>query len=236
MNTIALIPARGGSKGIPGKNIKLFNSKPLIYWSIQTALNSNYIDRVIVSTDDEEIAEVAKSYSAEVPFLRPKKFATDESPGIDPVIHALENIPNVDNVLLLQPTSPFRENKHVEEIFQLSSEFNSDSVVSISLSKKHIDLFFYLNDNKKITGYNDKIKSLPRQQYQNLYTLNGSLYLSTKDSIFSNKSFITPKTIGYVMADKYSFDIDNQLDWELAEFTMKKYSDIKLDFNGSCDF
>ena len=233
MNTIALIPARGGSKGIPRKNIKLFNSKPLIYWSIQTALNSNYVDRVIVSTDDEEIAEVAKSYSAEVPFLRPKEFASDESPGIDPVIHALENIPNVDKILLLQPTSPFRETKHIEEIFQLSAKYNSDSVVSISLSKKHVDLFFYLNDKKKLTSYNDKIKSLPRQQYQNIYTINGSLYLSTKDSLLTNKSFLTPKTIGYVMSDKYSLDIDTQLDWDLAEFIMRKYSNEKQDFNGS---
>ena len=233
MSTIALIPARGGSKGIPRKNIKLFNSKPLIYWSIQTALNSNYVDRVIVSTDDEEIAEVAKSYSAEVPFLRPKKFASDQSPGIDPVIHALENIPNVDNILLLQPTSPFRETKHIEEIFQLSAKYNSDSVVSISLFKKHVDMFFYLNDKKKLTAYNDKIKSLPRQQYQNIYTLNGSLYLSTKDSLCTNKSFVTPKTIGYVMSDKYSLDIDTQLDWDLAEFIMRKYSNEKLDFIGS---
>ena len=227
MNTIALIPARGGSKGLPRKNIKLFNSKPLIYWSIQTALKSDHIDRVIVSTDDEEIAEIAKSYSAEVPFLRPKKLSSDESPGIDPVIHALENIPNVKDLLLLQPTSPFRETKHIEEIFKLRSEFNSDSAVSVSLSRKHIDLFFFLNDKKEIIPYNNKIRLLPRQQYQNSYTLNGSLYLATKESIFSHKSLITPETIGYVMPEKYSFDIDTQLDWDLAEFVMKKYSNVK---------
>ena len=170
MNTIALIPARGGSKGIPRKNIKLFNSKPLIYWSIQTALNSNYIDRVIVSTDDEEIAEISKSYSAEVPFLRPKEIATDESPGIAPVIHALENIPNVDNLLLLQPTSPFRETKHIEEIFKLRSKLNSESAVSISSSKKNIDLFFKLNDKQIISPNNSNSKFLPRQQYQDIYT------------------------------------------------------------------
>ena len=90
-----------------------------------------------------------------------------------------------------------------------------------------------LNDKKKLTAYNDKIKSLPRQQYQNIYTLNGSLYLSTKDSLCTNKSFVTPKTIGYVMSDKYSLDIDTQLDWDLAEFIMRKYSNEKLDFIGS---
>ena len=109
MKSIALIPARGGSKGILRKNIKLFNSKPLIYWSIQAALKSDYIDRVIVSTEDKEIAEIAKSYSAEVPFLRPKELAKDDSPGIDPVFHALEMLPEVEDLILLQPTSPLRQ-------------------------------------------------------------------------------------------------------------------------------
>ena len=224
MQTIALIPARGGSKGLPRKNIKLFNSKPLIYWSIKTALNSNYIDRVIVSTDDEEIAEVAKLHSAEVPFLRPKRFAEDDSPSIDPVIHALENIPNIEDLLLLQPTSPIREPHHIEEIFKLRSKFNSDSAVSISLSKKPIDLFFKLSDQKNIIPFSNKIRSLPRQYYDDTYTLNGSLYLSSKESLFSNKSFLTPKTIGYLMPEEYSIDIDTQLDWDLAEFIMSKFS------------
>ena len=105
------------------------------------------IENNIEITNDEEIAEIAKSYSAEVPFLRPKEIATDESPGIAPVIHALENIANVDNLLLLQPTSPFRETKHIEEIFKLRSKLNSESAVSISSSKKNIDLLlFYLCD------------------------------------------------------------------------------------------
>ena len=90
MSCVALIPARGGSKGIHRKNIKLFNSKPLIYWSIKIALESKKIDRVIVSTEDEEIADIARSFSAEVPFIRPKKYAMDNSSGLEPIIHALE--------------------------------------------------------------------------------------------------------------------------------------------------
>ena len=111
MSTIALIPARGGSKGIPRKNIKLFNSKPLIYWSIKAALESDFIDRVIVSTEDQEIAEIAKTYYAEVPFLRPKELSLDESLGIEPVLHALEELPEVHDLLLLQPTSPLKKIK-----------------------------------------------------------------------------------------------------------------------------
>ncbi len=223
MNAIALIPARGGSKGILRKNIKLFNSKPLIYWSIQAALNCNYIDRVIVSTDDEEIAEIAKSFSAEVPFLRPKELATDSSPSIDAVIHALENVPNVKDILLLQPTSPLRETKHIEEIFKLRSKFNSDSAVSITLSKKHVDLFFKINSKKEIYPHNNNFKALPRQKYDDLYTVNGSLYLSTKESILSNNSFFSTTTIGYEMSEEFSLDIDTQLDWDIAEYIMRKY-------------
>ena len=222
MKFVAVIPARGGSKGIHRKNIKLFNSKPLIYWSIQAALNSDFIDRVIVSTEDEEIAEIAKSFSAEVPFLRPKELAKDESPGIDPVIHALEMLPDVEDLILLQPTSPLRQTKHINEIFQFREKFKSDSVVSISLAKKHFDLFFHLNSNHIISPLSNDFKAMPRQKYADLYTINGALYLSSRKSIFLNKSLFSPSTLGYIMPQKYSIDIDTELDWDIAQFLMKK--------------
>ena len=153
MTRIGLIPARGGSKGIPRKNIKLFNNRPLIYWSIKHALESNSIDRVIVSTDDEEIAEIALSFSAEVPFLRPKSISGDLSPGINTVLHALENLDNIDDVLLLQPTSPLRRTFDIDEIFKIRSKYNSDSAVSVSLSSKNIDLFFEMNSTNIISPY-----------------------------------------------------------------------------------
>jgi N-acylneuraminate cytidylyltransferase len=222
MKTIALIPARGGSKGIPRKNIKIFNSKPLIYWTIQAALESKYIDRVIVSTEDEEIAEIAKRYTAEVPFLRPKELAEDDSLGIDPVIHALEMLPNVEDILLMQPTSPLRKTHHIDEIFQLREKLKSDSAVSISLSRKHPNLFFKINSENIISPFSKDFKSLPRQKYSDLYTVNGALYLSSKKSILLNNSFFTSKTVGYIMPEKYSIDIDTQLDWDIAEFLMKR--------------
>lgn len=223
MVTIALIPARGNSKGIARKNIKLFNSKPLIYWSIQTALKSNFIDRVVVTTEDEEIANIARSYSAEVPFLRPEELSKDDSPGIDPVIHALEQMTDVQEVLLLQPTSPFRQTKHIEEIFGLRKKWNADSAVSISKSKKHFDLFFKMNSDYQIIPYTKDFKALPRQKYSDIFTLNGSLYLSSRESIFTHKSFFPPKTVGYLMSEEYSLDIDSKFDWEIAEYIMAKY-------------
>ena len=222
MTRVALIPARGGSKGILRKNIKLFNSKPLIYWTIKAAQESSQVDRVIVSTEDEEIADIAKSYSAEVPFLRPKELAKDDTPGIDPVIHALQNVLNIDDLLLLQPTSPLRRSIDIDKIFKLKSEFKSDSAVSLNLSQKHLNLFFKVDSDLKISPISENFKEYPRQQYSKMYTLNGALYLSTKESILRNKSLFSSRTIGYVMPEEYSIDIDTPLDWEIAEFLMKK--------------
>ncbi len=222
MQNIALIPARGGSKGIKRKNIKLFNNKPLIYWSIKMALESDYIDRVIVSTEDEEIADIARTFSAEVPFIRPASLAQDHSKGIETVLHALENLSDVANILLMQPTSPLRKHNHIKEIFNLKSKLNFDSVVSVCLAKKHLDLFFSLDSRNRIIPSTKNLKLAPRQAYPDKYVLNGSLYLSTKEFILRSKSFITSNTIGYIMPEEYSIDIDTQLDWDIAEFLMAK--------------
>ena len=222
MTNIALIPARGGSKGIPRKNIKLFFKKPLIYWSIKQAFESNFIDRVIVSTDDEEIADIARSYSAEVPFLRPSSLSKDQTPGIEPVLHALEQLPNVKNLLLLQPTSPLRRSFDIDEVFMERTKNKSESIISITQSKKNIDLFFSINSKNRMFQLSDNLKFLPRQGYSTYYTLNGSLYLSSKESILRNNSFFSSNTTGYIMPEEYSIDIDTQLDWEIAEFLMKK--------------
>ncbi len=227
MNSIALIPARGGSKGIPRKNIKMFNSKPLIYWSIKAASESKYIDRVIVSTEDQEIADIARSFSAEVPFIRPRELARDESLSIETVIHALNNIQNVKEILLLQPTSPLRRTFDIDEIFKLKYKLNAESVVSISDSGLNLDLFFNIDTEKKISPISKNFKSMPRQNYNTLYKVNGALYLSNKNFILKNRSFFNQDTIGYVMPEKFSIDIDSQLDWEIAELLMKKNLEIK---------
>lgn len=223
MSCIALIPARGGSKGIPRKNIKPFYSKPLIYWSIKIALESKKIDRVIVSTEDEEIADLARSFSAEVPFLRPKRYATDDSSGIEPILHVLEEISNIKDLLLLQPTSPLRRLEDIDGIFNQRYKFNSDSAVSITKSKKPCELFFQLDNNMKLSSSLNNLNIKPRQEYQDQFYLNGSLYLSTKESILKNKSLITSDTVGYIMPEKFSIDIDTPFDWIIAEFLMENY-------------
>lgn len=123
---LAIIPARGGSKGVPRKNIRNLAGKPLIAWTIEEAKKSKYINRVILSSDDNEIIEIAKNYNCEVPFVRPKNIAEDNTPGIDPVLHAIKQCPGYDYVVLLQPTSPLRT---VEDI---------DGCIRYMLNKKRI--------------------------------------------------------------------------------------------------
>ena len=131
MSLLALIPARGGSKGILRKNIKTLFDKPLINWTINAAKQAKCIDRIIVSTDDLEIAEIAKKCGADVPFLRPSELAKDETPGIEPALHAIEKVPGFDWLILLQPTSPLRTASDIDGIFNFCQKNLASSAVSV---------------------------------------------------------------------------------------------------------
>ena len=134
--------------------------------AIKKAQTCNIFSRIIVSTEDEEIADIARSFSAEVPFMRPKKYSMDNSSGLEPIMHALETIPNMNDLLILQPTSPLRRLEDINGIFTQRSKFNSDSAVSLTLSKKPCDLFFQLDKNMKISSNRDTLSIKPRQEYQ----------------------------------------------------------------------
>ena len=222
MGCIALIPARSGSKGIPKKNIMLFNGKPLIYWSIKNALNNKNIERVIVSTDSEEIAEIAISFSAEVPFLRPLHLAKDNTPGIETVKHLLSELPGIKDILLLQPTSPLRRRIDVDKIFDLRSKCQSGSAISLTPCSVHPNLIQEFKEFKKIKPLIKNSIIENRQSMKKYYAVNGALYLSTRESIEKYNSLITPETVGYIMPEKFSVDIDTPLDWEIAEYLMRK--------------
>tara|TARA_Y100000589_G_C27187143_1_gene643169 strand:- start:2551 stop:3234 length:684 start_codon:yes stop_codon:yes gene_type:complete len=222
MSCIALIPARSGSKGVPRKNIKLFNGKPLIYWSIKNALNNKNIERVIISTDSSEIAEIAESFSAEVPFLRPLHLAQDNTPGIETVKHLLKELPCAKDILLLQPTSPLRRRIDIDNIFALRSKYGTDSAISLTPCSVHPNLIHQLNQSNNIEPLIKNSIIENRQSMERYYTVNGALYLSTRESIEKYNSLITPNTVGYVMPEQYSVDIDTPLDWEIAEYLMRK--------------
>ena len=219
---LALIPARSGSKGIRNKNIKLFCGKPLIQWSIEAALKTSFIDRVIVSTDSLEYANLAINLGAEVPFIRPAKYARDDSPSIDMILHALDHIPEAKNILLLQPTSPLRDYKDIESIYSFWDSKPNQSVVSISKSKMHPSWMFELNKDLTINSYSKEIKAFRRQDLPDIYIINGSLYLASRDFLIKEKSFITPDTLGFIMPKEKSIDIDDEKDWIYAEAVMNQ--------------
>ena len=223
MTTVALIPARGGSKGIPRKNILPFCGKPLIQWSIDVALQSPWIDRVIVSTDDLEISDVALNGGAEVPFLRPDELATDSAPGISTVLHALDYLPEVNDLLLLQPTSPLRTRLDIDSIFQLRQQLGGLAAVSVTRSPKHPAWMYAMNDMKLLDPVLKSSLASCRQELSDVFALNGALYLASRSFLLKEKSFVTSQTIGYVMPLERSVDIDTPLDWNWGEFLMQHY-------------
>ena len=222
MTLLAFIPARGGSKGIPRKNIRTFYGKPLIQWTIEVALAAAGIDRVIVSTEDQEIAYLAQSCGAEVPFLRPVELASDEASGISPVLHALDQIQEVTDLLLLQPTSPLRAVEDIEAIVKLRRQAGCASAVSLTPSSKHPAWMYSLSNTDYLKPLMASDSAHCRQQLPPAYVLNGALYFASRQFLFREQSFITSETIGYVMPPERSVDIDTPLDWQWAEFLMRQ--------------
>ncbi len=224
MSLLAVIPARGGSKGIPRKNIRLLRGKPLIAYSIEAALNVDTIDSVIVSTEDEEIASIAKDYGAEVPFLRPKKLSYDDTPGVDPVLHLLEKLKSFNEILLLQPTSPLRTIEDIQGIIEFKRNKKCPSAVSICEVSKHPYWMLRLSPSDLLEPFirHQSLFSLPRQQLEKAYVPNGALYICDIPWLKAQGNFVGPETRGYLMPTERSVDIDTQLDWLWAETLMHK--------------
>lgn len=219
---LAIIPARGGSKGILRKNIKLLNNKPLIAYTIEEALKSKYIDEVIVSTEDKEIAEISKKFGASIPFLRPKELSEDNTPGIDPILHSInwfkENGKKYDYVMCLQCTSPFRKVEQIDEAIENLIDNNGDSIVSICESEVN-PYWMKKIENNKIKDFLEQISFCARRQdLPKVYRLNGAIYLARTEILLKNKNWYTDNTLPYIMDNLTSIDIDNILDFKFAEF------------------
>ncbi|WP_026882561.1 cytidylyltransferase domain-containing protein [Clostridium akagii] len=224
---IAIIPARGGSKGVPRKNIKDLNGKPLIAYTIEEAKKSKYIDRIIVSTEDGEIAKVSKEYGAEIPYLRPYELAQDNSPTIDCIINMIDLLKEKqkytpDYVCLLQCTSPLRNYEDIDGTIKKAIDLNVDGAVSICESEVnpywtnilHGDkLKYFLDDGKKITR---------RQDLPKIYRVNGAVYVIKTDILLEQRTFETENITGYIMDNGNSVDIDTEIDFKLAELLMKE--------------
>jgi len=222
MKVLALIPARGGSKGIPRKNVRSIAGKPLIAWTIEAALRSSMLKEVVVSTDDLEIAEVAQQWGARTPFMRPPELALDNTPGIDPVLHALDMLSGFDAVLLLQPTSPLRSTEDIDNCIALAERTNAQCVVSVCEPAQHPYWTYRLDG----VGHLQPLQDLPfvsrRQELPPVYAANGALYFARTTWLQEKRTFITPETMGFVMPSDRSVDLDTAMDWKLAELLMKE--------------
>lgn len=222
MSVLALIPARGGSKGVPRKNVCLLAGKPMIAWTIEAARQASSVDRIVVSTEDDEIARVAREFGAETPFMRPDALAQDNTPGMDVVFHALDNLPAYDDILLLQPTSPLRTAEDIEAIVRLRTELNAPAAVSVTEMDHPVEWMYRMGTGTRLQSVLDTPPPARRQDAVSTYALNGAIYLARVDWLLEQRSFVTAQTIGYVMPAARSPDIDTPLDWRWVEFLMKE--------------
>jgi len=224
---LAIIPARGGSKGVPRKCLKDLAGKPLIAYTIEAALDSNLVTRVVVTTDDTEIAEVARNFGAEVPFLRPSFLAEDTTPTFPVVAHAVnflmtEQGYKPDLLVLLQPTSPLRQATHIDEAITQLLVSGADSVVSICNAKDHPYWLKELQGDRVCDFLKAKPLVLRRQDLPQVYILNGAIYISRTDVIVNRQCLLGEDTRGYIMDEEHSVDIDTPLDFLLAEALIKE--------------
>ena len=231
--TVGIIFARGGSKGIPRKNIKLLNGKPLIAYSIEVAKAISFIDRVIVSTDDDEIASVAKKYGAEVPFIRPTELATDSAPELLSWKHAIQTLEkqmdrSIDILVSLPTTSPLRIVEDIEKSIQKLMVTDVDIVITVTSA--HRNPYFNMvkldgEDNAKII-ISSEVPVAQRQTAPQVYDITTVAYAARVPYILKTSSLFEGKVKAVIVPPERALDIDTPLDFEMAEFLMKRKESI----------
>lgn len=237
LKILAIIPARGGSQRLPRKNIRLLAGKPLITHAISAVLGSSFIDRVIVSTDDMEIAEIAKEHGAEVPFLRPAVLASHTASPFDVVLHALQEIEKdntkYDLIVLIQPTSPLVQTGDIEEALKKIVQSESNSCVSVCEISERPEWMFSI-ETDRANPFSDLHNTEARSQdLPKIYRLNGAVYVTRREVILEHKKLVDHKNLSaIVMPRGRSIDIDEAIDFEIAEVLLSKpVRSIKTEFN-----
>tara|TARA_B100000674_G_C37695696_1_gene848116 strand:+ start:150 stop:851 length:702 start_codon:yes stop_codon:yes gene_type:complete len=227
-SVLAVIPARGGSKGVPRKNLQNICGKPLIAYSIEAAKGVSRLTDIIVSTEDEEIAQVAVDHGADVPFMRPAELAEDLTPTFPVIMHALEQMEaaraaEYDAVLLLQPTCPLRTAAHIDTAIDMLLSENCDSVVSVlEVSNTHPFRMKRLVGNRLINYIDQGFEDMrPRQVLPKVYLRNGAIYLNRRQSLIGTQALVGDHCLGMVMDEEESVNIDGRLDLILAESMMQ---------------
>jgi len=223
-SVLAIIPARGGSKRLPRKNLMALAGKPLIAWTIEAALKSSLIDYVLVSTDDDEIADVSNEYGAMVPFLRPASLASDSATSNDVILHALDALDEeFDIALLLQPTSPLRGHYHIDEALERLVLKAAEGIVSVTPCE-HSPLWANtLPADECMNGFLAAKSNRRSQELAQYYRLNGAIYCFKVESIRRNEGvFFGTKVFSYVLPNECSIDIDSQFDFDFATFVIER--------------
>lgn len=226
---LVIIPARGGSKRLPRKNVLDLNGKSLIAWSIEAGLKSNYIDEVMVTTDDDEIAEVSKKYGATVPFKRPEELADDYATRPEVIKHTIEFYQNelgkqFDYLVFLQPTSPLRDEKDIDSAIEFMFGKNADAVVSVCELEYPIHWSGTLPEDKNMSKFLDNVAVQSRSQdLEKYYRLNGAIYICDVQKFLEEGCvFLKENIYAFEMAQKKSVDIDTRLDFKIAEVLMEE--------------
>lgn len=224
---LAIIPARGGSKGLPGKNIKDLCGKPLIAWSIEHAQRSLYVDEIFISTDSWEIADVAEQYGVPVPELRPAELAVDTAPSSAFIVYTLEKYrkegKHFDYFILLEPTSPLRDVEDVDKsIAQLIDTPDAESIIGVCQSEAgHPNFLDTIKENGFLEPYEKDARVMRRQDLSSVYFHEGSVYVSDVEAYLRRKTFYHEKTLPYVVPKWKSFEVDDIVDFTIIEAIMK---------------
>ena len=226
---LAIIPARGGSKGLPGKNIKELNGKPLIAYTIEAALKSKYIDRVIVTTDSDEIADVAKKFGADVPFKRPDELSSDTASAIDVYLHATEFVMNhqqveIEKFMVLLPTAPLRTSKHVDDAVEFFNGKKATTLISVKEAETPITWYMNKDTNDRIenAGFGIGNAVTNRQVNSKYYVPNGAIYILDYSLLKNKRTYYCDNTVGFVMTAEDSVDIDTLTEFKFAEMLIKE--------------
>jgi N-acylneuraminate cytidylyltransferase/CMP-N,N'-diacetyllegionaminic acid synthase len=225
---LAIIPARGGSKGISNKNIKSFDNEPLIAYTIKAAKKSKFISKIVCSTDSKEISKVAIEYGAEVPFLRPKELAKDDSKAIDNYLYSIPKYNEYynyeyENFVVLQPTSPLRTAEDIDKAISLFNSKKADSVISFSEMTHPPSWAKTIDENLHVKDYfTNPYHGRNRQEIPQGYIPNGAIFVFNYYKLKELKKYYTDKTYAYIMPLERAIDIDTKIDFEFAEFLMRR--------------
>lgn len=223
---LAIIPARGGSKGVPLKNIINVGGNPLLYYSIECGKNSKYIDRTIISTDDYRIKEVAERLGGDVPFMRPLELALDTSKTIEAIVHAVVTLKKLgeeyDYVVILQNTVPLRKAWHVDEAIEQIVSSDENGLVSVTEVDDHPILMRTLKENNTLENLLPMNSTVRRQDFPKYYKVDGAIAIQKLDENFGLNTSINDGKLGYIMEEKYTVDIDNYRDIKIVEYYLEK--------------